>query len=1175
MLKGLWVLLKTVAGVASLVAVLLLAVVLWFFAPVLLGLQSWWAVLLVALVPPLLWLGVVLFLVRRSLLRDAALVAGATQEDEKSARERAANEAAKEEHSAVAGRLSEALKAMKAAGAGGGAYLYERPWYVLIGPPGSGKTTAIRNSGLKFPLAEGRVSGVGGTRNCDWWIAEQAVLIDTAGRYTTQDSDAQADKAGWERFLDLLRRERPQQPLNGVVVAFGADMLTRLDAAGREQHAQAVRKRVRELEQRLGQRLPVYFLISKADLVVGFTEFFDDLDREARHQVWGMSFPPEATPEGPVAGFRAEFQALLQRLQDRLFERLQAERGAEQRAAIAGFPGQFASLEEPVAAFMQAAFGGSKLDPAPYLRGLYFTSGTQEGTPIDRLTGALSRAFALDARRPAALSPAKGRSYFLGRLLLDVVFNEARLAARDQGVERRQRRLQWATLGLAAVVLVAGLAWGWHAASLEGERAERMAGAAQAAEQSAQQVSTTLPLDRASPRDDLTAALPLLQASRALPPAAQGDAGGLGLGQQDKLSGAGDLAYQHALERVLLPRMMSRLEGQIREQMQQPQFLYLATRVYLMLGRQGPMDRALIQEWMDADWTQAYPGSVNAPVRSQLAEHLGALLQQDFATYALDGALVDAARRVFSRLPMDERIYARLRSTATAVAPWRPADALGLSGQRLFVLNNGQALSEAAVPGLFTVEGLHSSLLPRLPQAIEEAAAEAWVLGPEGAALAANAELLEGAVLRRYAQDYADEWQKLLDSLELAPLGTPAQAADALNLLAAPNSPLRDLLLSVARELDVATPPPSVSASAAAAASAVAVAGTPGVKAPAALVRPLAGASRVAQAMGVEPSADPLKVVADTVNARLGPLREAAGPPLDRVLVLLNELYAQVARVASQAPGSAPLAPAAGLDAGQRLLGEAQRAPEPLAGWLRALAQSSSSAQAGGARAAVAAAAGQQLAPFCRGVESRFPFNASVGAVDMPMADFQRLFGQGGALEQFFDQNLREFVDTSGPVWRPVSVAGGPSPISAGDVAQFQRASQIRNAFFAAGGAAIRVDMVPLGGTGAVLDVAGARTKAADGLAARTVSMQWPNAGPVSLAFDGEPVANAWVYDSPWAALRLVSRGQLQRTAAPDRLRVSFQLGAKTAQFELRTSSIVHPFGLRALAEFRCPQLAP
>ena len=44
-------------------------------------------------------------------------------------------------------------------------YLYELPWYVIIGAPGSGKTTALLNTGLKFPLSErpGRnaVQGVG------------------------------------------------------------------------------------------------------------------------------------------------------------------------------------------------------------------------------------------------------------------------------------------------------------------------------------------------------------------------------------------------------------------------------------------------------------------------------------------------------------------------------------------------------------------------------------------------------------------------------------------------------------------------------------------------------------------------------------------------------------------------------------------------------------------------------------------------------------------------------------------------------------------------------------------------------------------------------------------------------------------------------------------------------
>jgi len=93
-------------------------------------------------------------------------------------------------------------------------YIYELPWYVIIGAPGAGKTTALINSGLEFPLEAqigGKmVRGVGGTRNCDWWFTSDAVLIDTAGRYTTQDSDQAADSHAWRGFLDLLVRYRPR-----------------------------------------------------------------------------------------------------------------------------------------------------------------------------------------------------------------------------------------------------------------------------------------------------------------------------------------------------------------------------------------------------------------------------------------------------------------------------------------------------------------------------------------------------------------------------------------------------------------------------------------------------------------------------------------------------------------------------------------------------------------------------------------------------------------------------------------------------------------------------------------------------------------------------------------------------------------------------------------------------
>jgi type VI secretion system protein ImpL len=1167
----------SIPALGALVGALVLVPVIWMFAPALLGIEATWLLALLAAVPVLVWLVVLVVMVRKRAGQDEALVKGVTEADQKAAQAKAGAAAASAEEQAVSQRLAEALTALKAAGGGKGGFLYERPWYVIIGPPGSGKTTAIQNSGLDFPLAAGRVAGVGGTRNCDWWIAEQAVMIDTAGRYTTQDSDANADRAGWDRFLDLLRKQRPRQPLNGVVVAFASDMLSRLDATQRDQHAQAVRSRIRELEQKLGQRLPVYFLVSKSDLVVGFTEFFDDLDKDTRAQVWGMTFPAQSTPEGHAGKFGEEFALLVKRLQDRLLERLQNERGPEQRARIGGFPAQFASLEQPLGAFVAAAFGGSKLDPAPFLRGIYFTSGTQEGSPIDRLTGALSRAFGLDPRRPAAVMGQKGRSYFLGRLLRDVVFNEARLASRDRGQTQRGRMVQIGAWAAALLLIIGGGAWGWSAMNGEQARSQRLAAALAAAEQAAQ----GLPLTRIAANDELPRVIPYLDAVRALPDAARGE-GGLGLSQEAKLIEGARLSYKHALDRVLLPRLLARLEAQIRAGMQRPDFLYEATRIYLMLGRQGPLDRALVKEWMTLDWQQAFPGAVGTPVRDALGIHLDALLAQDFITYPIDGALVDQARRIFSRLPMAERIYTRLRTAANTAPPWKPADAIGPAGARWFTLASNRPLAEAQVPGLFTVEGLHRGLLPRLPQAILEAASESWVLGPEAASgMASDPRALERAVLALYAEEYARAWQAVLTDLVLPPFRNLPQAAEALNLLGAPNSPIRDVLRSAARQLSPGTPPdpPGGAAGAAVAGAAQGAA----QQAAAAATQAAGSAGRIAAALGANLQPSSAAPVAQVVEERFRPLREAAGQPLDGVLQVVNDLYVQVARLASAPPGTVlPAAP--GLDPGQRLAAEAQRAPDPLNRWLQAMSASTNAARSGGARAAIAAAGAQALGPFCRGLETRFPFRRDPNAAEMPFDDFVRLFGPGGTFDQFFAQHLRNFVDTTQRPWRLVAADGLAPPISPADLMQFQRAAAIRDGFFPSGlvGAAmgLRFELMPQGmdpgATGAVLEVESNRVNIARGaVGARPIPLIWPSRGGVSMTFEPAPLSGAPItFDGAWSSMKLVARGQLTQIGqASDRFRLRLVQGERSAEFELRASSVQNPFALRELAEFRCPAL--
>lgn len=288
----------------------------------------------------------------------------------------------------------------------GGRWLAQLPWYLIIGPPGCGKTTALLNSGLRFPLADrlgqDAVRGVGGTRSCDWWFTDEAVLIDTAGRYTTQDSYEQVDSAAWQGFLQLLKKHRPRRPINGVLVAMSLADLMELDQRERAARLGAIRQRVQEICQTFGIAIPVYLIFMKADLVAGFMEFFADLDTVGREQVWGTTFEidPQA-PAGPtLAGLSSDLGVLLERLDQRLLMRLEQEREPGKRALVLSFPRQLGALAESIEQVARELFAPSRLEIHPLLRGLYLTSATQVGTPIDRVLGAFAGQFGLARQGP-------------------------------------------------------------------------------------------------------------------------------------------------------------------------------------------------------------------------------------------------------------------------------------------------------------------------------------------------------------------------------------------------------------------------------------------------------------------------------------------------------------------------------------------------------------------------------------------------------------------------------------------------------------------------------------------------------------------------------------------------------------------------------------------------------
>jgi type VI secretion system protein ImpL len=356
------------------------------------------------------------------------------------------------EIAAMEGEFQRAVQALKKSKLGRNArdVLGLLPWYVIIGPSASGKTTAIRSSGIKMPLGKSaKVRGVGGTRNCDWWMTNEAILLDTAGRWSTEDDD----RDEWLAFLDLLKRTRPKKPINGVLLAVSATDLQGTEEEIAELGA-TLRERIDELCGRLEMVVPVYLMVTKCDLISGFVETFGDLKDRERGQIWGFTLPVVGDHEAHVDAFAEQFDELAEVLERHTLVRLGEERRIEARDAIYAFPRQFDSLRQGLVDLTAALFDQNVYQDGPIMRGVYFTSGTQEGSPVDRVMASMAEAFGV--RPPVIAAPTtKPKSYFVRDLFQEVVFSDQDIAIRSGSVLKRERLIRWGTALAALAVSVA------------------------------------------------------------------------------------------------------------------------------------------------------------------------------------------------------------------------------------------------------------------------------------------------------------------------------------------------------------------------------------------------------------------------------------------------------------------------------------------------------------------------------------------------------------------------------------------------------------------------------------------------------------------------------------------------------------------------------------------------
>ncbi len=1103
-------------------------------------------------------------------------LADAVSEDADQAGEQADSSEVQADQAVLARQLKEALNTLRQSRLSRGRRLYDLPWYVIIGAPGSGKTTTLQQSGLHFPLQSEMgakpVKGAGGTRYCDWWFTDEAVLLDTAGRYTTQDDPKQVETRAWHGFLGMLRKARPKRPLNGVIVTVSVlDLLNKTDTQLAMQSG-AIKHRIQELNEQLAMELPIYVIFTKCDLIAGFNEFFTDLDQEDREQVWGVTFShtrAKATGEA-LEQLPAEFEALGRRLNDRLLQRLDQERDARRRTLIHEFPRQVLALRERLGQFLREIFVPNQFERPSLLRGVYLASGTQTATPGQRITGVIPPEFCQPSVSSDTSIP---KSFFLKRLLQDVIFGEARLATSSA---RAQRRFRLAAAGLTALSL---LAFGGAVATWQTSYQANTNYLTDVRNQMGEYEERTGDgLDPAKRPDweQLTAGLDTL---RGLPYGYQGNPEeaplrmGFGLYQGHKVGAQSRRTYLDALERLFMPALASTLARQIEPKGDDRERLYEALRFYLMLYKPQHRNDQELRLWARLVWQNVLPGQRNKDTRQSLQDHLRIALSESVQPPPMNEERVKLAREVLAETPLARRAYRRLKRDYMTEhdAEFSVVDAIGKQAEVIFYRRSDKPLDEG-VSRFFTYNHFHTGFNPKSQKLAKRLASERWIYGDKLAEELTDDKLeaVKKRVRELYFNEYISRWRTYLEDLRLRPFRSASEGHDVLNVLASSQKPLIQVLKAIRKHTALSEAPENSKA-----ASKIAdevsedVAGSK--KRRLERLTPDGAAKKAASAL-------PGSRVTDAFITFNDYAVTDNGLPLPRLQKALEKLKGHMDRLAysGDVGREAFQASQEGEDPVKTVKQELAQAPSVIQDWFTSLPGSARRVSAGATGGHIKDAWQANVVSFYRqAIAGRYPVDPEAEQ-NIRLQDFKRFFGPGGVLQSYFKQYLKPFVDTSGTQWRWKEQVG----VGNEALRPFQRAQRIRRAYFQGGqepsvSFVVRPRTLEPSITSSLLEVAGTRVEYRHG-PVRTSVIEWPsrqNKGARIVLNPGSgstPISQRT--RGPWSLFRLLDRADAVREKDDgNEYEVAFNLEGAQASYTIRPRSVHHPLKNQLLHGFQIP----
>ncbi|WP_458766846.1 type VI secretion system membrane subunit TssM [Cupriavidus basilensis] len=1124
-----------------------------------------------------------------------------------------------------------ALKQLRGMRTGGGIgrlfegkrYLYELPWYMMVGVSGAGKTTALLNAGLQFPLPEQMSAAVAarkekGTLNTNWWLTNEAVLIDTAGRYTTHEQSQKIDLAEWEGFLALLRKHRSRAPINGAVLTISVEDLLTQTPDERVREAASLRARLADLRKELGVQFPIYVMVTKLDQLAGFSAYFQYLSSEGRAQPWGFTFPyAQKKPkrgEAPVSfaqHCRSEMALLIDRLQGGLDARLYEEYAPDRRKALFALPQEFASLTEPIVDVLSQIFLGSRFDDterAHMLRGVYFTSAAQTAATVVADHETVLRRFSRDhgetmeapehllptgtqmASEEAVAQSMGSRSFFLQDVFKRIIVPEAHLVKPNLRWEFRFRLLRLLGHALALVIFL------WLAGALYTSFGHNRS-YLDVVQEKAKALAATVTAFYKKPQPD---AMPeVLAAARDLPvyaglnlvdPSADWR---YGFYSVPPVLNAATLTHTKLQDNLLVPYLVRRVEARLSTAVNQrdAKQTYDTLRVYLMLHDKDKFSASDVRSWVQSDWATGN-GADAFGGRVAVLEHLDNLLDGNrpvLSPYAKNEVLIRSARDLLDGNTSIERLYDRAKAAMMEEAPqdFTLVRAVGPQAGTVFTRASGEPL-ERGIPGLFTYAGYHDLFNARLSEFVGKAQAiDAWVMG-RGVGLGAQKKTLEDAagkltgidpltreIRRLYLSEYARHWEEFLGDIRTVTGNNLAFDLEILRNFAAPDSPLARLGRAAVQETTLSRPVDTEDKSLAEKALSALDKKSDKVNALTARAE-----ARQERELVDNRFAALREVVTGQADAATPGAQAAAGKPqLDAIAGMVNAYYTSLV-VANNALNTRNLPPPA--DAGAQLRMEAAKLPAPFKAVLADLVVQGTRDVNKGIGDILIAQMDAVIGESCRSaIDGKYPFTPT-SMQDVDPEDFARVFATGGVLDDFFQKVLAPHVDTTISPWRYKLTAPDVPPVVGPSLVPFQRAKELREVFFRDPGAkkmAWKVDLKVVELDPEIVEL----NMDFDGQSQRYVhgpviplKVIWP--GPrggqgaeITASPRIRPDTSTLTADGPWALMRVIAKGKLAGSATASHFMAEYDFDGRKAKLDINTGSLANPWTTGLLQGFQCP----